>query len=186
MKAQIEDRKATVGHLQAVWDALAKNDPLLAIVSSPEKKGRGWKLDEFLKTGKDEVKQLMTTLAVNDIHFVSEAALDFGCGVGRVSQALARRFDVVYGVDISPQMIKMALQLNQLAKSAAILSMQKKTCASFGTGCRAGGSHLVRKQGLANSAASGVRRRNDSGRSDDANLGSESGNHVGGKEYTRG
>jgi SAM-dependent methyltransferase len=113
MNAQIEDKKAAVRRLQAVWEALAKNDPLWAILSSPEKKGRGWKRDEFLKTGEDEVKQLMTTLAVNDIHFVSEAALDFGCGVGRVSQALARHFGSVYGVDISPQMIKTAVQLNQ-------------------------------------------------------------------------
>ena len=113
MNAQIEDRKATVDHLQAVWEALAMDDPLWAILSSPDKKERGWKLDEFLKTGEDEVQQLMTTLAVNDIPFVSEAVLDFGCGVGRVCQALARRFDVVYGVDISPQMIKTAVQLNQ-------------------------------------------------------------------------
>ena len=113
MNAQIEDRKATVGHLQAVWEALAMDDPLWAILSSPDKKRHGWKLDEFLKTGEDEVQQLMTTLAVNDIPFVSEAVLDFGCGVGRVCQALARRFDVVYGIDISPQMIKTAEQLNQ-------------------------------------------------------------------------
>ena len=77
MNAQIEDKKATVGHLQAVWEALAMDDPLWAILSSPEKIGRRWKLNEFLKTGEDEVQQLMTTLAVNDIHFVSEAVLDF-------------------------------------------------------------------------------------------------------------
>jgi SAM-dependent methyltransferase len=113
MNAEIQDKKATVGRLQAVWDALATDDPLWAILSSPEKKGRKWNSDEFFKTGEDEVQQLITTLAVNDIPFVSEAALDFGCGVGRLSQALARRFDAVYGVDISPQMIKTAVQLNQ-------------------------------------------------------------------------
>jgi SAM-dependent methyltransferase len=113
MNAEIQDKKAAVGRLQAVWDALAADDPLWAILSSPEKKGRKWNLDEFFKTGEDEVQQLITTLAVNDIPFVSEAALDFGCGVGRVSQALARHFDAVYGVDISPQMIKTAVQLNQ-------------------------------------------------------------------------
>ena len=46
------------------------------------KNRRGWKLDEFLKTGEDEVQHLMTTLVVNDIPFVSQAGLDFGCGVG--------------------------------------------------------------------------------------------------------
>ena len=32
MNAQIEDRNATVGHLQAVWEALAMDDPLWAIL----------------------------------------------------------------------------------------------------------------------------------------------------------
>jgi len=41
------------------------------------------------------------------------AALDFGCGVGRLSQALAQRFDLVHGVDISPAMIELAQQYNQ-------------------------------------------------------------------------
>lgn len=35
-------------------------------------------------------------------------ALDFGCGVGRLTQALAAHFDEVTGVDISPSMIKLA------------------------------------------------------------------------------
>ena len=36
------------------------------------------------------------------------SALDFGCGIGRLSQALAEHFDQVYGVDISPKMIELA------------------------------------------------------------------------------
>jgi SAM-dependent methyltransferase len=41
------------------------------------------------------------------------SALDFGCGIGRLSQALADHFDKVYGVDISPKMIKLAQQHNR-------------------------------------------------------------------------
>ena len=55
---------------------------------------------------------------------------------------------------------------------------------SFGTGCRARGSRLVRKQGLANFAASSPRRRNDAGRNDDATFGSHSGNHTGTRQAT--
>jgi SAM-dependent methyltransferase len=36
------------------------------------------------------------------------SALDFGCGIGRLTHALAEHFDQVYGVDISPGMIELA------------------------------------------------------------------------------
>jgi SAM-dependent methyltransferase len=120
--------------LQNAWENFAKNDPLWAILSWPEKKGRKWKLAEFFKTGEDEVQQLITTLAVNDIPFVSEAALDFGCGVGRLSQALARHFDAVYGVDISPQMIKTAVQLNQYGEKCRYFVNAKENLRIFDDG----------------------------------------------------
>ncbi|HZC31292.1 MAG TPA: methyltransferase domain-containing protein, partial [Gaiellaceae bacterium] len=41
-----------------------------------------------------------------------EAALDFGCGVGRLTQALASRFDRVVGVDVSVRMVEIARRLN--------------------------------------------------------------------------
>lgn len=40
-------------------------------------------------------------------------ALDFGCGVGRLTQALANFFNMVDGVDISPSMIDLARKYNQ-------------------------------------------------------------------------
>ena len=40
-------------------------------------------------------------------------ALDFGCGVGRVSQALARHFRSVDGVDIAPSMVAAADRFNR-------------------------------------------------------------------------
>lgn len=40
-------------------------------------------------------------------------ALDFGCGVGRLSQPLADNFDEVYGIDISPSMIELARKYNR-------------------------------------------------------------------------
>src|SRR4051812_46865197 len=40
-------------------------------------------------------------------------ALDFGCGVGRLTQALARHFTHVTGIDISEQMLDLARQYNR-------------------------------------------------------------------------
>src|SRR5262249_24834794 len=40
-------------------------------------------------------------------------ALDFGCGLGRVSQALAARFDHVVGVDVARSMVEQARVINR-------------------------------------------------------------------------
>jgi ubiquinone/menaquinone biosynthesis C-methylase UbiE len=44
------------------------------------------------------------------------SALDFGCGVGRVTQALADQFEKVYGVDVSPAMLEHARKFNRKGK----------------------------------------------------------------------
>lgn len=102
-----------VQRLQQVWEAYAQEDPLWAIISTPTKRGGKWDLNEFLATGVHEISELLKTLATHEIAFDPAAALDFGCGVGRLSQALARHFESVCGVDISPTMIDTAEKLNQ-------------------------------------------------------------------------
>jgi SAM-dependent methyltransferase len=42
-----------------------------------------------------------------------ERALDFGCGVGRLTQGLAECFNEIHGVDVSPLMIELARQYNR-------------------------------------------------------------------------
>ena len=105
--------KEDLVHLQQVWENLAKEDPLWAISSWPSKRGRKWNLEEFFATGEDEVRKLFNMLDARGVAVPRTAALDFGCGVGRVTQALSRRFARVCGVDISPTMIAMAEELNQ-------------------------------------------------------------------------
>lgn len=46
-----------------------------------------------------------------------ERALDFGCGMGRISQALAARGREVHGVDISEEMVRLARTYNQSPSS---------------------------------------------------------------------
>jgi SAM-dependent methyltransferase len=94
------------------WDRHARRDPLWAILSDPSKKGRRWDLESFLETGTREISLLMYQLRSANIEVRRDAALDFGCGVGRLTQALAQHFDRVVGVDVSPEMIRLADQLN--------------------------------------------------------------------------
>jgi SAM-dependent methyltransferase len=99
--------------LQRNWDALGRADPLWANQFVPAKKGNRWDLAEFFGTGEREVAELEAWLAACGVPPRHGRALDFGCGVGRVSQALAGRFEQVDGVDIAPSMIELARRHNQ-------------------------------------------------------------------------
>lgn len=102
-----------LNNLQKNWNDFGKKDPLWAILSDPRKKGNKWKIDEFFETGKREIDDVFNVLERKGIDFPRKKALDFGCGVGRLTQALTFYFDEVYGVDIAPSMIHLAQQYNR-------------------------------------------------------------------------
>jgi SAM-dependent methyltransferase len=97
------------------WEDLAQADPLWAILSAPDKTGRRWDLDEFFETGRREISLLLYKLRRLDAAFGRRAALDFGCGVGRLTQAMAGTFDSVVGIDASLTMVRLAERLNRYA-----------------------------------------------------------------------
>jgi len=99
--------------VQKNWDKFGKTDPLWSILTDPAKKGNKWNVDEFFKTGIDEISGVMDYLKTLNIIFYTKKALDFGCGVGRLTQALAFYFDEVYGIDIAPSMIELAKKFNK-------------------------------------------------------------------------
>ncbi len=94
------------------WDDLAELDPFWAILSDPQKRHGQWDLDEFLVHGQREVQALMETAGTLGYPGGRDAALDFGCGVGRLTRALADVFGKCVGVDISAQMVERARVLN--------------------------------------------------------------------------
>src|SRR4026207_476011 len=98
---------------QVFWDRHARHDPLWAILSDPTKTGRRWDLRSFLETGRREVSLLMYQLRALKVDVDRKAALDFGCGAARPSQPLAAHFQRVVGLDISPEMIRLARDINQ-------------------------------------------------------------------------
>ena len=98
---------------QQYWDSYAASDPLWAVLAFPDKRGGRWSLQEFMKTGEREIALLSHQLAGLQLTLPSQRALDFGCGVGRLTQALARRHTHVVGADISKNMIDLARRLNR-------------------------------------------------------------------------
>lgn len=66
-------------------------------------------MDRFFADGRTVVAQ-----ALDDHEHLLPGhglAVDVGCGVGRLSRALAERFDAVVGVDVSPEMVARAREL---------------------------------------------------------------------------
>lgn len=94
------------------WTLLGNEDPMWAILTNPAKKGNRWTEDEFFETGKMEIKQMLESCTQWGAVSYGRA-LDFGCGVGRLTQALAEHFESVDGVDISGSMINNAQKLNR-------------------------------------------------------------------------
>jgi SAM-dependent methyltransferase len=107
----MNDPLRTVRHF---WDDLAERDPLWAILSDPSKRGGRWDLRSFFATGEREISLLLHQLeGLPGGGLTSRrTALDFGCGVGRLTQALALHFTTVAGVDVSPTMLAHARRLN--------------------------------------------------------------------------
>lgn len=98
--------------LQKNWDRLGAKDALWSALTHSGKRGKKWNVDEFFATGVKEVKEVFAHAKALGIKVYLVKALDFGCGVGRVTQALSKYFDEVHGVDIAPSMIEHAKQHN--------------------------------------------------------------------------
>jgi SAM-dependent methyltransferase len=98
------------------WESLAERDAFGAILTDASRSDGRWDTSEFMTTGETEIEIVMSHLAgIGCIPDFDCPALDFGCGVGRLTQALGRRFASCVGMDISRQMIEKADLLNQYA-----------------------------------------------------------------------
>lgn len=99
--------------LKATWQRLGVIDPLWAIMSDPDKRGNQWDIEDFFESGRREVKRDLAWLEALEVQILKRRALDFGCGVGRITQALCEHFDACEGVDIAPSMIDTARMHNR-------------------------------------------------------------------------
>lgn len=99
--------------LQENWDDFARTDPFWAVLTDPDRRRKGWNPEEFFARGVSEINSVIEYVKSLNINLKTGRVLDFGCGVGRLTQALAEYFDECYGVDISPVMIELALKYNR-------------------------------------------------------------------------
>lgn len=90
------------------WEKLGDLDPKYAIASRGDRKFNSWSDDEFFKVGREIISNRISTIASMNKEINWRSALDFGCGIGRITMALASHFERVVGIDVSNSMIEKA------------------------------------------------------------------------------
>ena len=89
------------------WDRRARRDALHFVNT----RRKHWDEDDFFSTGEENVRDQI----LGDIENVCQGrdpaemrVLEIGCGVGRMTRALAATFGEVHGVDVSGEMVRRA------------------------------------------------------------------------------
>ena len=91
----------TNANMKRDWEIRAVTDHVKAIMGSSITQ------DEFWLSGEREYQQYIRprlSRGAGDLHVVA----DWGCGTGRITRQLARDWERVIGIDVSPTMIKKA------------------------------------------------------------------------------
>lgn len=94
------------------WHRFGLLDPLWAISTAPGTEGNRWELDQFFLTGRETVAASMRPVLERRPQLGRARALDFGCGVGRLTRGLEVFFEEVVGVDVAASMIDKANELS--------------------------------------------------------------------------
>jgi SAM-dependent methyltransferase len=96
--------------VQENWNRFGEIDPFWAVLAWPGMEEGRWDPEAFFATGRIEIDEVMAYAASLNVDISFGRALDFGCGVGRITRALTSHFQQVHGVDISERMIELARQ----------------------------------------------------------------------------
>jgi SAM-dependent methyltransferase len=126
--------RRSLAELRRDWTTLGETDPLWAVCVDPARKSGGWDLGEFLATGRAEIAGAISELDRLGLCARRDSALDFGCGVGRLTSALSGHFAAVTGVDISPPMLEHARRILAGAPGCRVVLGDGPDLAGFGDG----------------------------------------------------
>ena len=104
-------RKPRIRNSTDEWRAIAQGPNLLYhIYSTAAKQRDGWTDEDFYASGRQDWGQFLSHWQ----HFESDVGgtcVEIGCGVGRLTAALAQHFDTVVALDVSEHMIARARQV---------------------------------------------------------------------------
>lgn len=90
------------------WEDIGRANPYFGVLTDPRFRTENLTPDalrDFFRSGEGDVQAALQVLKRRYPDFAPKSALDFGCGVGRLTRALAKETGDAFGVDISPSMI---------------------------------------------------------------------------------
>ena len=114
------------------WNVLGREDPYRAILTGTDAAPGEWAIEEFFATGRTDAMRFMADLNRIMPDVAKQRALDFGCGVGRVTRALADHFESVVGVDVADSMIARARTLNEDRRNCRFVANRSVHLRRFG------------------------------------------------------
>jgi len=97
---------------EQAWEDWGRVDPLWAVVTASDKEHGRWDLEEFFTSGQNTIESIMGEGRRYGVPTQADRALDFGCGVGRLTRALGTFATHVLGLDVSSSMVDQANTLN--------------------------------------------------------------------------
>jgi SAM-dependent methyltransferase len=99
-----------LGAMRDTWNHLANENAMHHIASEQQ----NWTESDFFASGERDVARHLDPV-LKRLHFnpQDKKLLEIGCGVGRMSFGLAKRFGEVDAIDISPEMIKRGIEYKE-------------------------------------------------------------------------
>jgi SAM-dependent methyltransferase len=94
-----------------IWEHFGERDPYYGVLTSPEFRLQNLDAaakERFFASGRDDIERFIGLVTKHFGAPTFGTALDYGCGVGRLSLALSDRFERVISIDISKSMIERA------------------------------------------------------------------------------
>jgi SAM-dependent methyltransferase len=116
------------------WDRLGHRNAYGVILTGESGAQPQWDPEAFFASGRADVERFMDALSQIAPDVGRGRALDFGCGVGRITRWLAAHFHFVTGVDVAPSMIARARSLNAQVHNCEFLLNPKPHLRLFETG----------------------------------------------------
>lgn len=112
-KMYIDNNKSRLPELLSVvedsWEKMGRTEPYYSVLTSDVYKMMNLDVVGFYSTGKHDVENIFSILDNYNIDAGRlKSCLEFGCGVGRMTKWLARKFDIVHGFDISRSHLEIA------------------------------------------------------------------------------
>ena len=92
------------------WDERAGEDPFFFVDNRLEYGAPD--LERFWAQGEDDLRVLLDAVGASAAEVAGADVVEIGCGVGRLTRALAREAASVRALDVSPRMIELALEHN--------------------------------------------------------------------------